>query len=471
MSTINIILLILIFVVTLMLVLVKRTKPTVNNVSLSSAPKVPPSTFLGSLEYFGGPYNFLKINAEKLGKFYSFSLLGQEVYFIGTSVDARDLFFKSNPETLHFYEGYKELFGAIIGKELFSDHNYEIGKLIKPEILKRYFVDVIQATPIHLEKLWGKKGKVDLFHTVYKSVFRMTLRIMGCKEIADDHFEEFSKCYHILDSEFSALSIFLPWFPDVTQIKRYFARKKIFSLLDPIIQKRIDTANYADDTLSKIVEHYRETDGVVDKDFIKFFCMATMFAAQTNTALAAAWSLTYLLANPEHCQTAVDEIKSTIARHNGNLTYEGLEEMKFLDRTVLEALRLTISSGGWWRKVMADMEFEGKSIPAGSLVVNNPALYHLDDSYFKDALKFNPYRDDTNPNVAFGYGKHPCLGRKMAILEVKVFLASVFTTYNVAPLTEAVPEVNRNTMHGSWPIKLPFVEVEKMCFSEPMTST
>jgi len=380
---------------------------------------------------------------------------------LGITKEAREFFFKSPPSVLSFYDGYKELFGAIIGKELFSDHNKEFNHLLNVNNLKIYIGDVIEATPRHLNSLWGDKGKIDLFHTAYKAVFKMTLRVMCCREVAEEHFEEFSQCYHTLDSEFSAVGLFAPWFPNITQIKRYFARKTIFNLLDDIVEKRIQTPNYGEDSISKIVDYYREEDGIVNKEHIKYFIMAAMFAAQTNTALAGGWSLLYIISNQQHRDAVMEEISTAITKH-GKICYEALLEMKFLERCILESLRLTISSGGWWRKAMVDLEFKGKIIPKGSLIVNNPALYHLDDTCFKNAFTFDPNRTNENSNIAFGDGQHPCLGKKIAVLEVKTFIVTALTNYIITPLSEKVPEVNRNTMHGSWPVTLPLIEVEKV---------
>jgi cytochrome P450 len=454
-------LLVVILLVLVLLILYRRPiqANSVNN-NISYAPKVPPSLpVFGSLEYFGGPYNFLKVNALKHGEIFSFSLLGQEVFYVGSTQDARDLFFRSENETLNFYEGYRELFGAIIGKELFGDHTKEISVLVNMQSLKKYFVDVIANTHVHLDTLWGKKGKVDLFHTAYNAVFSMTLRIIGCQELVEENYDTISKCYHILDSEFSSISLFAPWFPNMTQFKRYFARKKIFSILDEHIEKRINNPDAYDDNLSVIINYYNKRDGFVEKEHIKFVAMGVMFAAQTNTALAASWTLLYVISNPVYREKALEEIRLAMKKHDGKLTFEGLEEMKFLDLCINEALRLTISSGGWWRRVMYDIEFKGYHIPGGALMVNNPALYHLNEQYFKNAFTFDPYRKDPNPNIAFGIAKHPCLGKKMAILEVKTFIATALTCYDITTPTEPIPEVNRNTMHGSWPINLPFIEV------------
>jgi len=55
-----------------------------NNISI--APRVTPSVpFLGSMEYFAAPYDFLKSNAKKHGEIYSFELLRQEVFFFGNN--------------------------------------------------------------------------------------------------------------------------------------------------------------------------------------------------------------------------------------------------------------------------------------------------------------------------------------------------------------------------------------------------
>lgn len=71
-----------------------------------------------------------------------------------------------------------------------------------------------------------------------------------------------------------------------------------------------------------------------------------------------------------------------------------------------------------------DQTLGGVTIPAGDQVICFPAIANRDPEVFPDPDRFN-IRRKPNRHVAFGYGRHSCIGLSLARLETRVALAAV----------------------------------------------
>jgi cytochrome P450 len=98
-----------------------------------------------------------------------------------------------------------------------------------------------------------------------------------------------------------------------------------------------------------------------------------------------------------------------------------------LVNAVEEALRRRGSSPGLFRIATRDVEVAGTRIPKNALIW---VLYiggGLDESRFSDSEKFDIHRKNANRHLAFGHGRHSCLGNPLARLEARLGLEVLFT--------------------------------------------
>jgi len=87
---------------------------------------------------------------------------------------------------------------------------------------------------------------------------------------------------------------------------------------------------------------------------------------------------------------------------------------------VEETLRLRGTSPGLFRIATRDVEMGGATIPEGSLVWLLFIGGGLDESHFPDSEKWDIHRPNKEKHLAFGYGRHACLGSPLARLEARV---------------------------------------------------
>jgi cytochrome P450 len=101
-----------------------------------------------------------------------------------------------------------------------------------------------------------------------------------------------------------------------------------------------------------------------------------------------------------------------------------------------------------------DVEIEGKTIPAGKLVLPMIGSANRDPRAFPDAGRFDITREP-NPHVAFGHGIHFCLGAALSRLESRIALADLFERLRGFEAASDEPWQPRAALHVHGPARLP----------------
>jgi cytochrome P450 len=148
-------------------------------------------------------------------------------------------------------------------------------------------------------------------------------------------------------------------------------------------------------------------------------------AGYHTTSGALAWSLRALLHEPgvwDKARAEVDEVLGA-----GEPTADALLSMHYLDGVVHESLRLWPPGFVAGRKCHEDVEFEGHTIKAGSMVLYSPWVTQRRPDLWPDPHVFRPERWESDPLpysfVPFGGGYRRCIGFAFATLELKATLA------------------------------------------------
>lgn len=92
-----------------------------------------------------------------------------------------------------------------------------------------------------------------------------------------------------------------------------------------------------------------------------------------------------------------------------------------LDRFLSEVLRYHPSVVGLLRLVKKESYFYGKLLRPGETILLLIQSANHDEEVFDRPEEFNIYRNDSRSNLSFGHGIHTCLGKYLAMMEVKSF--------------------------------------------------
>jgi len=91
------------------------------------------------------------------------------------------------------------------------------------------------------------------------------------------------------------------------------------------------------------------------------------------------------------------------------------------------------------RMAAAETEVLGVQVPAGAAVTVNLAAAGRDPALFDDPDRFDPTRAPSNRVLSFGAGKHQCVGKNLATLEVCDVVEIVLATFDDIAFDPAAP--------------------------------
>ncbi|GMH66907.1 hypothetical protein TL16_g04539 [Triparma laevis f. inornata] len=225
--------------------------------------------------------------------------------------------------------------------------------------------------------------------------------------------------------------------------------------MEVIHSKRREASNnesMGPDLLSRFLDTKNPFDGEAPGDNeLRDIVMNFMIAGRDTTACALSWTLYELAKNPEVCVKVVEEIQQVCnggdaaasrsrTFSDAEYSYENIGNLTYTHAVAMEVLRLHPSVPVDIKfAVKADKLPDGTFIPAGSSVLYSPyAMGRNEKIWGVDAKKFKPERfvDDgkiSEPSqykfTTFNAGYRLCLGKPLAMLEIKLALAMLLPRF------------------------------------------
>lgn len=265
-------------------------------------PKVPPLThgvypILGALKFFTRRWDFLRdaARASPTGNFSFF--VGRKPVVGLTSEASRQVFFDNR----HFgfaegygglAEGFSVLFGPSAGaskaaKKLerqtaaagddeklrqeaedkmdFSKFfNSRMVRVLRTDAMQRNLPKLIGDVRARLQDLaaaipdkgFKNEAVVDPFDSIFKIAFQLTIRSVGCGDIADDLelMGRMMHWYHLVDSLTSPTAVMYPWIPTWGMFKRMVAGMRLFGIVKKIGDERLRTGKRGEDAMQIMMD-------------------------------------------------------------------------------------------------------------------------------------------------------------------------------------------------------------------------
>ncbi|XP_058823811.1 cytochrome P450 4C1-like [Topomyia yanbarensis] len=169
------------------------------------------------------------------------------------------------------------------------------------------------------------------------------------------------------------------------------------------------------------------------------------FMVEGHDTIASGTSFAlYELARNQQVQDRIyDEIVAILGENNreADLTYQVLQEFKYLESAIKEALRLYPSVPFIGRHLVEDTELDGITLPAGMEVLVAIYMIHRNPEVFPDPDRYDPERfsEDAESKrgpydyIPFSVGARNCIGQRFAMVEMKVVLIKLISNYRVLP--------------------------------------
>jgi cytochrome P450 len=187
--------------------------------------------------------------------------------------------------------------------------------------------------------------------------------------------------------------------------------------LSQLVEKKME--NPAEDAVSDLAERVKA--GELSVKEAAQLGTGLLIAGHETTANMLGLGVLALLENPDQLPAIRDA-----------------DDPKIVANAVEELLRyLSIIQNGQRRVALEDISIAGEVIRAGEGIIIDLAPANWDADAFTEPERLYLHRSGADRNVAFGYGRHQCVGQQLARAEMQIVFRTLFQ--RVPTLELAVP--------------------------------
>ena len=191
--------------------------------------------------------------------------------------------------------------------------------------------------------------------------------------------------------------------------------------LGNLVQAKMD--NPAEDAVSDLAERVKA--GEISIKEASQLASGLLLAGHETTANMIGIGVLALLQNPE--QLAI--LRDT-------------EDPKAVANAVEELLRyLSIIQNGQRRVATEDIEIAGQTIKAGEGIIIDLSPANWDPEKFPDPDHLEVQRANADQNLAFGYGRHQCVGQQLARAELQIVFSTLLRRIPTLALAKPIEEI------------------------------
>ncbi|XP_043641222.1 cytochrome P450 6a2 [Drosophila teissieri] len=152
----------------------------------------------------------------------------------------------------------------------------------------------------------------------------------------------------------------------------------------------------------------------------------------------------YELAQSQGIQDRLrNEIQTVLEEHEGQLTYDSIKAMSYLNQVISETLRLYTLVPHLERKALNDYVVPGHEkflIEKGTQVIIPACAYHRDEDLYPNPEAFDPERFSTEKVAAresvewlpFGDGPRNCIGMRFGQMQARIGLAQIISRFRIS---------------------------------------
>ncbi|XP_063930041.1 probable cytochrome P450 6a17 [Zophobas morio] len=224
--------------------------------------------------------------------------------------------------------------------------------------------------------------------------------------------------------------------------KNNFTRKDFMQLLIDLKNNKLATEN-----------GYKHDGNTLTNDEIAAQSFVFFIAGFETSSTTMTFALYELSKNQEIQDKVRDEINTVLAKHGGKITYEAIQEMKYMDLVLNETLRKYPPLPVLTRKCVKEYKIPDEDIiiEKGTIIAIPVLAIHYDEDYYPVPENFDPERfTEENrskrhnyAHIPFGEGPRICIGARFGLMQSKVGLTFLLKSYKF--------KVNRRTVE---PLKI-----------------
>lgn len=424
--------------------------------------KAPPK-LSGGLPVLGHTVEFVRSTIDLLGRarkehgdIAAIDVAGRRMVAV-FGPDWHEAVFRAKDTQLNPAEAYKimtPVFGEGLVYDAPPDKMNEQMKMLLPALqdrrMRTYGETVLEEVERSLED-WGDEGEIDVVdYCRVLTNFTSSACLLG-HEFREGMTDEFARIYHDLERGVTPLAYINANLPLPSFKKRDEARVRLVELIGQIIDQRAASGERGEDFLQTLMDARYKSGEALTHDEITGMLLSAMFAGHHTSSVTTAWSLIDLCRTPAYMRRVVAELDETYGDGTPT-TYQSLRNIPVTENAVKEALRLHPPLFMLVRVAMQDFVHDGYFIEKGTWILISPTVSHRIPEVFAhpecfDPDRFAPPRQEDKKDwafIAFGGGRHKCMGNAFALLQIKAILATLLRRYEFSLVEHDV----KSDFHG-----------------------
>ena len=410
------------------------------------------------LQFQRDPVAMLSRGWRELGDLYRFRL-GPRQFVLFSGPEAHDAFFSAPEDQLNakaVYQFTVPIFGRGVAYDVApSIMDEQLGFLypaLRDAAMQRFARIMFDETSQLADSL-GEEGELDLPTAMNELTVKIASRSLIGQEVRDQVDAGFADAYHDLQKGINTLGFFMPRLPTPAHRSRDRARVQVAELFSRIMTARRRADDRPDDFMQSLMDASYSDGRALSDDEITGILLTVLFAGQHTSAVLATWTGLELLRASPYLARVRDETKAVYGEA-GSMSLEGLKQQVTMEHAVRECERLHPPLILLIRKVLNPMRYGDYVVPSGSLAMVSPAVSHRLPHLFADPDRFDPdrfappAREDKQHHyslIGFGGGKHRCMGKHFAEMQVKAIWTVLLDRFDFSLETD-FPTPN----YGSW---------------------
>lgn len=328
---------------------------------------------------------------------------------------------------------------------------------LDPVHVKAYFPS-LQAVAARLAKRWHKAAALNAAIALQPDLMRYTVdTIAGLAFGAEVNTLESDQdiIQQHLDKIFPALfrRIFSPiplwrWFPSRADRELAGSLREVMAAVDGFVaQARANMgANPAlrahpENLLEAMLAAADAPDSGIDDHQVSGNVLTMLLAGEDTTANTLAWMIDLLWRNPDCLQKAVDEVRR-VCPLGEPLTMDKMAALDYVEACAHETMRLKPVAPILPLQTLRETVVGDVVLPTGTIVIGLMRRDSVAEEHFPDAFRFEPGRwlaEGANAMqsakriaMPFGAGPRICPGRYLALLEMKMAMATLLSNFDIA---------------------------------------
>ena len=181
--------------------------------------------------------------------------------------------------------------------------------------------------------------------------------------------------------------------------------------------------------------------GITDKQ-VSGNVLTMLLAGEDTTANTLAWMIYLLWRNPETLRKATDEVRR-VCGAGDSLLMEHMAQLEYVEACAHETMRLKPVAPQLPMQTLRETTFGDLVLPKGIVVIGLMRRDAVDEAFIPDAAQFKPERwlAEGEPGISahsakrismpFGAGPRICPGRYLALLEMKMAMATLLSRFDI----------------------------------------